>query len=192
MARIDRKTRYKSLVPIILTLGLLSIAADALGSDFSLLDDQRSRLERCIDRCERNHPPLPSSTPAPTRTPTPTAVVDCSDGSFGYDPSRKTLTYLNRVYEPGRFYRLCMRVRADMPAPSGTLQVDSVNHGNASCNVFHLLLTSPSGVTRAYEPMIAPIARAPFEVGTWGVTLMLDVNDRCGDNPGLSMWAYGF
>lgn len=167
---------------------LVALAAVQLVAALVLLAEAGD-LDRCVRRCERNHG---TPTPVPTRTPAPTAQVDCSDGSFGYDPARKVLTFVNRVYEPGRFYRLCMKVRADMLAPSGTLQIDSVNHGNSSCNVYHLLLTSPSGVTRTYEPMIAPIARAPFEVGTWGMAIMLDVNDRCGDNPGLSMWAYGF
>ncbi len=174
------------LYPTILLLALLSVAADALGAEFSLLPDGRSKLQRCHDRCEREHGPAPSASPAPTRSPAPTVVVDCTDGTISGTATRRT-------YEPGRVYNLCLNVPADAKAPAGILQIDSVNHANASCNLYQLVLTRPDGVVLSYLPVVAPIARPNFMRGRWGVTVRLDPDDaRCANNPGLSLWAYCF
>lgn len=205
----------RALFPTVLLLGLLSIAASAWGStgsycladmsgtcveieqptaaldwqvaaaEYSLLDAGSTKLQRCYRRCDREHGG-PSPSPAPTRSPAPTVDMDCSDGTIGQTASRRT-------YEPGRIYHLCLNVPATATAPAGILQIDSVNHANASCNVYQLTLTRPDGAQTAYLPMVAPIARPNFMRGKWGVTVRLDPdNARCANNPGLSLWAYWF
>lgn len=163
---------------------VLLLASTANAADAETCARMKRRYER---ECS-----IPVPTPVPTRTPSPTAVVDCSDGAFSLDAAGKVLSRENRTYEPGRVYNLCMTVPTSATAPAGILRLDSVNHANASCNIHHVWLTSPSGATSTTSGP-APGLNVKFERGKWGVLVMLDANDaRCATNPGLSMWATWF
>jgi len=169
-----------------LLLALTALPTPAL-AQFSLLNDPGTRLERCIRRCENTHSPL--ATPAPTPT-SPPITMECGDGNFRVEG--QTLALVRKVYTAGLTYRLCMTVPADAVAPAGILTTMSVNHSNASCNIHHVTLTSPSGkVSTTSGP--APGLNVKFERGKWGVTVWLDPDDaRCATNPGMSMWAWWF
>lgn len=177
-------TIWGAVVAVVLTF-------TAAGAEVVDCDQLQRQAERAVRRyarmCEE-----PVLTPAPTASPTPTVkptlAPDCSDGTFALSTNRKVLSREHRTYDAGRTYNLCMTVPSDAAASFGAITLESVNHGNSSCNIHHVWMTSPSGVT-SYTSGPAPVLRPKFEKGRWGVLVMLDPNDTpCATNKGLSMW----
>jgi len=153
------------------------------------------QLKRKADRAARRyeqqcaaHPsPVPTRSPAPTVKPT--LVPDCSDGSFG-KMANGFLEMKERFYEPGRPYALCMNVTGSPPAKSGNMRLDSANASDASCDIYELELTSPSGIKYATSGS-SVVQGARHEVGRWAVTLTLNpkLGPLCGSGKrGLAMW----
>ncbi len=157
----------RAWLPTLLVLGLLSIAASAVGSDFSLLDAPSSKLERCIRRCEREHGASPS--PVPTRSPSPVVTPACSgadrieklaDGHW-----RKTIDM--RV---GEERTLCV----DLPPKAFPFfTIYTVNKGNASCADLAMTAISPAGKWTVDAGGPAPVVRPNNEPGRWLVKLDL-------------------
>lgn len=105
---------------------LLLLATTASAEHYTLRAEQaieRGSLERCYRRCEKNHAPLPSPSPKPTVAPIPCEGIG------------------TKTYQPGDEKMLCFDVKV---APA-IVQVQSQNHGNASCATMVMSCTSPSG-----------------------------------------------
>jgi hypothetical protein len=99
---------------------------------YSLLDSDPGRAA-CIRRCDRRHP-LPS--PEPTRTPPPLPCEPIGTKTFADGEERM----------------MCFDVAgAPTPRPgsfgSSLVQVQSQNHGNASCAHLVMHCVSPTGET---------------------------------------------
>lgn len=126
---------------------------------------------------------------APVPTPTQKAP-SCADGSLTLDAAGRVFSR-RRSYEPGREYRMCARIPDAVQAPNGWLQLTSVNHANAGCNVYWLTLVSPSGKRYPLARAIQHGTIVPFEPGTWGVEVRLDAEfARCDGNPPLTMYLW--
>lgn len=123
----------------VVAVGLLFTVAEA------------GKLDRCIARCERNHPtPEPSASPSPTPTRVP---LPC-------EPFSSSVV---KDFDEGQERMLCFDVRGP---GSLIVTVGSQNRGNAQCAQMQATLISPSGQT--YDSMGAQPAGTLFrEEGRW-------------------------
>lgn len=146
-----------------------AIATAALGQDMHhgvtvVADTARISEERCADllaRYTRQCVAIPTVAP-PTRTPPPTPVpLPC-------EPIGGTKTY-----QDGEEKMLCFDVKAGptpKPGDFGTalVQVQSRNHGNASCAHLLMTCTSPTGEI-AHSQGVQPGCSFKFAAGKFYV-----------------------
>ncbi len=149
----------------IIVLILLAIAG-VTDAD-SLLEErvEKGSLERCIRRCEKNHPAAPTATPRPTVAPLPCEPMG----------GEKTFT----AGQPRMF---CF----DAAAGSTFVEVASTSPANVGCAYFQSELTSPSGM-KAYTEGAYPmgtVLRVPGRHYFWVTPLWI------GDQPGCNTYTF--
>jgi hypothetical protein len=130
-----------------------------------------------------DHDPNPEPTPVPTPEPTanPTSVpMDCSDGTFN---DTQHGLQIERFYQPGVVQHLCARIpKLDLHS----IEVQSVNRANAQCNMYIMMIKSPTG--KKYESVgVQPGPSILNEQGTWQFDIILidDIDSLCADNKAL-------
>ncbi len=114
----------------ILVLVLLAFAG--VTDAYSLLEErvEKSSLERCIRRCEKNNPAAPTATPRPTAAPLPCEKFD---------------TTVVKDFVEGQERMLCFDVQG--AGPPVIISVGSQNHGNVQCAQMQTTMIAPSGET---------------------------------------------
>jgi len=139
---------------ILLALASPAFAVESINAfDYSLLEAERSRCERCMNRCRRNAcANEPTPTPRPTATPTPVPL-----------PCEMFDTRVVKDYDEGQQRMLCFDVRGNGPA---IVEVMSQNTGNTSCAQMQTTLISPSGQT-ADSLGVQPGGAMLREQGRW-------------------------
>jgi hypothetical protein len=143
---------------------LLALVGEARASTFTLLGETALSPEaRCHRRCDRNHP---APSPEPTHSPPP--PLPCEP--IG-----------TKTFADGEERMMCFDVaEAPTPRPGGfgktTVNVNSQNHGNASCAHLVMHCTSPSGETydsQGVQPG-CPLRYVPGRYYVWTKLLQAD------------------
>lgn len=117
-------------ITVILAAGVAGAANRDLFSVGNMQLGGASKCERCIRRCEREVCGTPLPSPSPTATPQP---LPC-------EPIAGTKTYATREEK-----MLCFTMSGPPPP---FVEVQSRNHGNASCAEMVAHLTAPDGTQR--------------------------------------------
>jgi hypothetical protein len=123
---------------LIAMMGVLLLGGSVYATDFSLFPEGgRTPLQKCIRRCEKLYPPKP--TPAPTVVP-PTHT-------FGKTCDYELRTSRTIVFDAGATEPtlICHTPDPSAQNPPPFLELQSQNHGNASCADYWLQMYSPTG-----------------------------------------------
>ena len=160
-----------------ITVGLLLFGVASAGAQQQYVCTKENGKKVRVTDC-RMAGPAPTATPAPvsTSSPSPTQSFDCSGGTF-VKSTPTSVQWVNRVYPYEQVTNLC----ATVPTGHMFLFLSSVNHSNASCNVMHITMTSPSG--KKYESeSVQPGLAAAAEAGKWSIVATLKTDAACAKN----------